>query len=296
MAKSAMRAELENGCNLEEQGKFELAFSFYLKAAKHGSVEAKVNLANFYDEGKGCQKNSKKAIYWYRRAVASGSSEAAYNLAVHYRQHCKQRWARYWLERAAAMGDEDARSEIEEARAKSLPIVNLSKSSGVAFYDNVFDDVYFLIKTDNFIEAIEKIVNLDAGVLKGIFRNDGNHSWYVVGDCYWKLGLIHEARNAFIKSLRAWGEDVQAMWALGNCYDKLKKPWLSEYYFRKALGFNQNNQEIRFNLANALFDQGRFDEAIVEYKNIANSKERLSKRALKNIFLAERHMELKRKA
>lgn len=115
MAKPTARAELEHGCDLEEQGQFKLALQFYLKAAKYGSVEAQVNLANLYDEGKGCQKNSERAVYWYKRAVESGSPEAAYNLGVHYRQHGKPRRAKYWLERAVEMGDEDARQEIKKA-------------------------------------------------------------------------------------------------------------------------------------------------------------------------------------
>lgn len=114
MNKTAARAELEHGCNLEAQGKSELAFEFYLRAAKNGSVEAQVNLANLYDEGKGCKKNSERAVYWYKRAIKFGSPEAAYNLGVHYRQCAKPRWARYWFERAAMMGDEDARLEIKK--------------------------------------------------------------------------------------------------------------------------------------------------------------------------------------
>ncbi len=114
MKNTAARIELEQGCELEEQEKFELAFEFYLKAAKHGSIEAQVNLAHFYDEGKGCEKDSQKAVYWYKRAYKLGCPQGAYNLGIHYRQEGKQRWAKYWFERAVDMGYEDARIEIEK--------------------------------------------------------------------------------------------------------------------------------------------------------------------------------------
>jgi len=104
MTKPTAWAELERGCDLEEQAKFESAFKFYLKAAKHGNKEAQVNLANLYDDGRGCRRNLAKAVYWYKRAVKAGCSEAAYNLGIHYRQHGKQRCATYWLKRAATMG------------------------------------------------------------------------------------------------------------------------------------------------------------------------------------------------
>ena len=106
MAHSAARLELERGCDLEDQGQFKLAIKHYLKAARLGSPEAQVNLANLYDEGTGCEKNLEQAVYWYKRAVKLGSPQAANNLAQHYRQLGKLRWARYWLDRAAQMGYE----------------------------------------------------------------------------------------------------------------------------------------------------------------------------------------------
>ena len=101
--KNRARIELELGCDFEEKGEFKLAFEAYFRAAKLGNVEAQVNLANFYDEGKGCSKDSKIAVFWYKRAVKRGSSEAAYNLGVHYQQCLKKRWANYWFGRAYEM-------------------------------------------------------------------------------------------------------------------------------------------------------------------------------------------------
>ena len=107
------RIKLEQGCDLEEKGEYRQAFKLYLMAAKHGSVEAQVNLANLYDDGRGCRRNLQKAIYWYKKAIMLGSSEAAYNLGVHYLHLSNKRWAKYWLMRASDLGDEDARIEME---------------------------------------------------------------------------------------------------------------------------------------------------------------------------------------
>ena len=115
MTKTISRIELERGCDLEEEGKFEQAFECYLRAARRGNVEAQVNLGNLYDDEKGCPRDPQQAVYWYKRAARSGCSSAAHNLWVHYRQCGKQRWARYWLERAAELGDEDARLEINSS-------------------------------------------------------------------------------------------------------------------------------------------------------------------------------------
>jgi TPR repeat protein len=100
MTKNVARFDFERGYDFEENGKLGEAFKFYLKAAKHGSIEAQVSLGNLYDEGKGCPKDPQKAVYWYKRAIKAGCPEAAYNLGVHYRQNNKQRWAQYWFKRA----------------------------------------------------------------------------------------------------------------------------------------------------------------------------------------------------
>ena len=117
---SQARALLERGCLTAEKGAFGRALNLFLRAANLGSVEAQVNAANLYDEGKGVRKDRTAARYWYRRAVARGSSEAAYNLAVSYRQRGIVRWAAFWFERARQLGDEDAAAELDNLRRRGL--------------------------------------------------------------------------------------------------------------------------------------------------------------------------------
>lgn len=115
MKQTTARIELERGCDLEERRQFKKALEAYRKAAKRGSAEAQVNIANLYDDGKGCKRDEKKAVYWYKRATKSGSPEGAYNLGIHYRRKGNKRWAQYWFKRASDMGDEDARIEIHKS-------------------------------------------------------------------------------------------------------------------------------------------------------------------------------------
>jgi TPR repeat protein len=61
------------------------AFSWYEKASMNGDVESLTNLADFLSEGKGCEKDLSKAIDFYLAAIDKGSSRAAFNLGVVYR-------------------------------------------------------------------------------------------------------------------------------------------------------------------------------------------------------------------
>jgi len=97
------RNDLELGCYLEEDGDFEQAFNAYLRAAKLGNKEAQVNLANLYDDGKGCIQDTRKAIFWYKKAVKLGCPQAANNIGVVYRRWGKKQWADYWFRRADEM-------------------------------------------------------------------------------------------------------------------------------------------------------------------------------------------------
>ena len=61
------------------------AFSWYKKAAMNGVADALTNLADFLSEGKGCEKDIPKAIENYLLAIDKGSSRAALNLGIIYR-------------------------------------------------------------------------------------------------------------------------------------------------------------------------------------------------------------------
>lgn len=102
------RRYLELGCADYEQGKLKAAARKFLLAARLGSTEAQVNLANMYDAGEGVKLDPQRAVHYYKLAVRKGSPEAAYNLSLSYKQRGNYRWAYYWMKRASELGDADA--------------------------------------------------------------------------------------------------------------------------------------------------------------------------------------------
>ena len=112
MKQTQARELLEQGCDYEEQQKYDLAFACYLQAARMGNKESQVNLGNLYDSGQGCSPDPKKAVYWYKRAVKNGEAHGAYNLGVHYKTLGNARWASYWFLKAVSLGHDYAADEL----------------------------------------------------------------------------------------------------------------------------------------------------------------------------------------
>ncbi|WP_157522478.1 tetratricopeptide repeat protein [Mitsuaria sp. 7] len=102
------RRHLEIGCDDYARGRFKAAARNFSIAARYGNAEAQVNLANMYDLGEGVPVDVKLAVHYYRLAASKGLTQAAYNLFVLYRTRGNMRGARYWLQRARDLGDEDA--------------------------------------------------------------------------------------------------------------------------------------------------------------------------------------------
>ncbi|MEL6700024.1 MAG: tetratricopeptide repeat protein [Bacteroidota bacterium] len=63
----------------------EKAYFWYRKSSEHGNLEATVRLADYLSEGEGCELDIDQAIELYQRAIAEGSSIAAFNLGTIYR-------------------------------------------------------------------------------------------------------------------------------------------------------------------------------------------------------------------
>ena len=87
---------------------YELAFSWYYKAAKHGLPLAKLNLAHCYHHGRGVTLDLKEAFSWYQQAAQDGLAEAQQILGYMYlkgngvTQNLKE--AFYWNAKAADQG------------------------------------------------------------------------------------------------------------------------------------------------------------------------------------------------
>ncbi|KAG0327742.1 hypothetical protein BG000_000812 [Podila horticola] len=120
------------------------AFSWFLRAAKQGNVEAKLSVAVMYGEadqevaaaqftlgllhayGAGVEQNDQEAFIWIRMAAEQGHVEAQKNLAVLYRTgqgvDKDDSMATSWFRRAAEQGDAVAQHSLGVAYAHSKGI------------------------------------------------------------------------------------------------------------------------------------------------------------------------------
>lgn len=116
-----------------------------------------------------------------------------------------------------------------------------------------------------------------------VYKIDPNHAWYNAGTIFFHQGKYVSALKAFKKALRTRKDDAQALWAIADCYSEMGKPSFAERYFRKALSNQPGDQSLIYNLGNALFDQGRYQEAIEKYLDIKKADSELYGLAKKNI-------------
>ena len=129
------------------------------------------------------------------------------------------------------------------------------------------------------IEIADKSGHSDSG--------DLNHAAYGRGCEQYKATNYYMAADEFVAALEYWPEDPQAWMALGNCYDEIGKPKKAEYCYRKSVDLSPDNDKpkVQYNLANSIFDQDRFDEAISLYRMIPDD-DPVREQAQKNLQLA----------
>lgn len=156
-----------------------------------------------------------------------------------------------------------------------------------------FKQIYKLLKYAKYAKALAVLLDKKKWRIKGCFaqnKKNRNQAWYVIGDIFFKIKRYKEARKAFVNALMVCPRDVAAMHAVGNCYDVLKHPDMAERYFRKGLLFADSSirPKLIYNLGNAFFDQGKYEEAIEQYKHIRKSTGSLYELARKNLNIARK--------
>lgn len=113
--------------------------------------------------------------------------------------------------------------------------------------DVVISSLSFLMKdTDK-----EKVLNFE-------YDTDLNHAWYLLGSAFEKLGRLESAASCFKRAAEIWPEDSEAFLAYSNTENSLQKqiPFLE-------WGCSVNDDmRIKFNLANALIDNGEKNRAL----------------------------------
>ena len=118
------RKWLRMGNEKYEQGYFDVAVGYYLKAAEFHVVEAQFYLGYALYKGEGIRKDYTSAVMWFKRAANSGYPQAEYNLAYCYMEgHGVPRdyeKAQLWLLSSANHGYLDAQKTLAECYEKGI--------------------------------------------------------------------------------------------------------------------------------------------------------------------------------
>lgn len=101
----------------EESGDIDKAISEYVIAARLNFVPAQINLGNIYGNSL-LHFDRKLALYWYKKAVGLGSSDAARNLALFHHNTGSKRWDKYWRMRARELRHLEREGCIFSSRLK----------------------------------------------------------------------------------------------------------------------------------------------------------------------------------
>lgn len=155
----------------------------------------------------------------------------------------------------------------------------------------IFAAVHQLLRSGQAARALRALYSLPSGRLRPPFTQNTNHAWYCVGVAAFDRRNFSEAALAFKKAARSRPDDSEALWAVADCYSELGRPKLAERYYTQALRVSREKDlSLRFNLGNALYDQGKFSDAIAQYRHVVRGKDKaLRRKAQKNLALAKSH-------
>lgn len=95
-----------------DKGDLRQAFTLFMKAARMGHLAGQLNGGYFFDVGLFVKQDKQQAMYWYRKAYSKHDPAAANNIATIYRDLGNTRRMLWWFKRAGAMGDPDALLEL----------------------------------------------------------------------------------------------------------------------------------------------------------------------------------------
>ena len=118
------RKWLRMGNEKYEQGYYDVAVGYYLKACEFHNVEAQFYLGYALYTGEGITKDYTSAVMWFKRAANSGYPQAEYNLAYCYMEgHGVPRdyeKAQQWLLSSARHGYVEAQKTLAECYEKGI--------------------------------------------------------------------------------------------------------------------------------------------------------------------------------
>ncbi len=153
---------------------------------------------------------------------------------------------------------------------------------------HVFDEVHRLLRSKDFRSVANVLLGEGKQRITSPYNVDLNHAWYLIGHSDWKAKRWERAISSFKKALRHDPKDWMTLWAIGDCYDELKKAEAALRYYTKALRRAPKEPALQYNAANALIDLARYDEAIAQLQRITTKDRELRRKMRKNLELAKR--------
>jgi len=114
-------ASFSQGLLAYKKGDFKTSYSHWYPLAQRGNAESQNRLGYLYENGKGVERDYKKAVEWYLKAAEKNEPAAQFNLGVMYRKgkgvKKNDKIARSWYEKAAEQGHPIAKRVVEVMRA-----------------------------------------------------------------------------------------------------------------------------------------------------------------------------------
>lgn len=157
----------------------------------------------------------------------------------------------------------------------------------MTFQKDCFEEIHHLVRDKSYDEVIRLLINSKDNEINFPYKEDLNHSWYIIGCIFYERLDYDSAISAFQNSLEDWPEDAEAIIALANAYSQINDPKKAGNLLTDGLNKMPNDERLIYNLANALFDQAKYIESIKLYEKISSSNHLIYSRAQKNLSLAK---------
>ena len=149
-----------------------------------------------------------------------------------------------------------------------------------------YPQIYRLSTAGQYDDAIGLLFDAHTQTLHSDFAANANHSWYLLGDLYFKSQRYSDALEAFQHALAAREDDMAAVLAIINTHHALGEPQKTISRFAKLIK-RCKDHDVIYNYANALFDLGRYAEASALYSKIPYANKHLYRLAHNNLKLAK---------
>ena len=129
-----------------------------------------------------------------------------------------------------------------------------------------FSQLHALLSKRQFRALEGRLIDNRTGRVRAPFRCDLNHAWYLSGESFSSRSRWQNAIQAYRKAYARDRTDWQALMAIGNCYDRLRRPRDAARYLSRAASIFPRSAKLQYNLGNALFDMGRLPDALRCYR------------------------------